>query len=64
MQRVIVFKSRGFWSSEVDINKLNDKITRFNDSGWRVVSITPNTTIFGAVVSYSLLLEAEPPAIT
>ncbi|MBD3586716.1 hypothetical protein HHX48_13290 [Salinimonas sp. HHU 13199] len=62
MQRVFQFKARGFWSSEVDINKLNDKITRFNNSGWQVVSMTTNTTLFGAVVSYSLLLEAEPPA--
>ena len=57
MQKVIEFKNRNFWSSQIDTDQLNQKIAILNKDGWSVKSITTNSTFFGAVSSYSLLLE-------
>ena len=57
LQKIIEFKSKNFWSSKVDINSLNTKISALNKDGWVIKSIIPNTTIFGAVISYTLMIE-------
>ncbi|MEW6997474.1 DUF4177 domain-containing protein [Colwelliaceae bacterium BS250] len=57
MQKIIEFKSKNFWSSQVDINSLNNKISELNKDGWVIKSIIPNTTLFGAVISYTLMIE-------
>ena len=57
MQRVIEFKKKNFWSSQIDINALNEKISALNKDGWIIKSITPNSTLIGIVTSYTLLVE-------
>ena len=57
MQRVIEFKKKNFWSSQIDIHALNEKISALNKDGWVVKSITPNSTFIGIVSSYTLLVE-------
>ncbi|RLV57811.1 DUF4177 domain-containing protein [Parashewanella curva] len=59
MQKVIEFNGRGFWSSKVDIESLNEKIEQLNNEGWKVKSMVPNTSFAGSVISYSLLLETH-----
>ncbi|OEY68688.1 hypothetical protein BI198_03220 [Rheinheimera salexigens] len=57
MQKVIEFKKTNFWSSTVDIKLLNEKIASLNQDGWVVKSITSNMSVFGSMISYTLLLE-------
>lgn len=57
LQRVIEFKKKSFWSSQIDINALNEKISTLNKDGWVIKSITPNATFIGIVTSYTLLIE-------
>jgi len=59
MQRVILFKKRNFWSSQVDIQELNDKIAALNSEGWKVASIIPSATFAGVVSSYTIVIENE-----
>ena len=59
MQKIIEFKKRNFWSSQVDINQLNDKIYQLNQDGWRVLTVTANNSYFSGVFSYTLLLEIK-----
>ena len=57
MQKIIEFKHKKFWSSQVDIRSLNNKISELNKDGWKIKSMTSNTTLFGVIISYSLLIE-------
>ncbi|MBO1254995.1 DUF4177 domain-containing protein [Alteromonas sp. 5E99-2] len=57
MQKVIEFKKKGFWSNQVDISSLNNKIDELTKDGWIIKSLTPNTSLFGAVTSYTILIE-------
>lgn len=57
LQKIIEFKSKSFWFSQVDLNSLNTKISALNKDGWVIKSIISNTTIFGAVISYTLMIE-------
>ena len=57
MQKVIEFKKKGFWSSQVDLNSLNNKISELTKEGWVIKSLTPNTSLFGLVTSYTILIE-------
>lgn len=59
MQKVIEFKKKNFWSSAVDTNALNEKIARLNQDGWMVKSITPNASLMGNVISYTLFIELK-----
>jgi hypothetical protein len=56
LQRVIEFKKKNFWTSQVDTEALNEKISALNHDGWVVKSITPNSFL-GIIVSYTLLIE-------
>ncbi len=38
MQKVIEFKNRNFWSSQIDTDQLNQKIAILNKDGWSVKS--------------------------
>ncbi|WP_119394396.1 DUF4177 domain-containing protein [Salinibius halmophilus] len=58
-QKVIEFGKRNFWSSKLDIEALNEKISQLNADGWKVVSITPNSALGGGVVSYTIFVELE-----
>lgn len=57
MQKVIEFKKKGFWSSQVDLNSLNNKISELTKEGWVIKSLTPNTSLFGLVTSYTMFIE-------
>ncbi len=57
MQRVLEFKKLNFWSSKLDISKLNEKIFQLNNDGWVLTSLISNTHFLGGVASYTLLLE-------
>lgn len=57
LQRVIEFRKRNFWSSQIDVDTLNEKIAELNKDGWTVKSITLSNAFFGAVISYTLLVE-------
>ncbi|RYV02161.1 hypothetical protein SOPP22_11395 [Shewanella sp. OPT22] len=59
MQKIVEFTNRGFWSSKVGIEALNEKIYQLNNDGWIVKSMVPNTSFGGVVTSYSLLLETK-----
>lgn len=59
MQKVVLFKTLSFWSSQPNISELNSKIASLNNEGWSVVSITPSYSIAGLVRSYTLLLEKQ-----
>lgn len=57
MQKIVEFSRKNFWTSRVDLTWLNEEIFKLNNEGWVVKSMTPNTSFFGVVTSYSLLLE-------
>ncbi len=57
MQRVIEFKKHGFFSNQVQVDLLNDKIFQLNKDGWVIKSITPNSNFLGKVMSYTLWVE-------
>jgi hypothetical protein len=41
----------------VDLNALNEKISQLNKDGWAIKSITPNSSLFGIILSYTILGE-------
>ncbi len=57
MQQLIKFKKRNFWSNQLDIDKLNEKISVLNAGGWKIISITSSSNIFGSTSSYMLVVE-------
>ncbi len=57
MQRVFEYRNRSFWSSRIDLTKLNDKLVELNRDGWTVKSVTPNSTLVGIVLSYTIFME-------
>ena len=57
MQRIIEFKKKTFWSSQIDINALNDQISALNKDGWFIKEMIPNSSLFGGLYSYTLLIE-------
>ena len=59
LQKIIEFKKKNFWSSEVDVDALNQMVLELNKGGWVVKTIIPNTTFFGQINSYSLLIELQ-----
>ena len=59
MQRIIEFKNKTFWSSSLDIDALNEKVSSLNKDGWIVKEVIPNTSFLGGVYSYTLLLELK-----
>lgn len=59
MQRIVEYSCKGFWTSRVDFDGLNELIFKLNSEGWIVQSMVPNTSFAGTVTSYSLLLESK-----
>lgn len=59
LQKIIEFKKKNFWSSQVDTKALNEKIAGLNQDGWIVKSVTPNASLMGNVFSYTLLVELK-----
>ncbi len=57
IQKIIEFKSRSFWSSQVDLRKLNETISKLNTDGWKLLQMVPQQQYFGGVTSYHLLVE-------
>ncbi|GEA05175.1 hypothetical protein KUL17_40720 [Alteromonas sp. KUL17] len=57
MQKVVEFKTRNFWSSQLNLDTLNEEITKYNNQGWRVIQITPVSSFSAHVRSVLLLLE-------
>lgn len=58
-QKVIEFRKRSFWSSQIDLAALNEKIQSLNDEGWLVRSITTSSSLIGGVSAYTLLIELK-----
>ena len=44
MQRIVEFKKRHFWTINIDMESLNQKVEQLNQDGWLVKHIIPNTT--------------------
>ncbi|OLF74213.1 uncharacterized protein DUF4177 [Alteromonas sp. I10] len=57
MQKVVEFKTRNFWSSQLNLDTLNEEVTKYNNQGWRVIQITPVSSFSAHVRSVLLLLE-------
>ncbi|TPH12884.1 hypothetical protein [Litorilituus lipolyticus] len=57
MQRVLEFKKQSFWSNQIDMKALNEQIASLNQEGWSVKALTANTSFFGRINSYTILLE-------
>ena len=57
MQKVVEFKTRNFWSSQLNLDPLNEEVTKYNNQGWRVIQITPVSSFSAHVRSVLLLLE-------
>ncbi|GGW74917.1 hypothetical protein [Alteromonas halophila] len=57
MQRIVEFRKLNFWSGKPGVEALNKKISELNKDGWYVQSVVPNTTFFGVISSYTLLLQ-------
>jgi hypothetical protein len=58
MRKVVVFnKKKGFWSDVPDLDLLNSQILEMESDGWKLVSATANTNIFGAIHSFTLVIE-------
>ncbi|MBW8189664.1 hypothetical protein K0504_01335 [Neiella marina] len=55
MQKIVEFKTRTFWSSSIDVDKLNDTIVQYNQQGWLVSQIQPYSNFCGFVCGYVLL---------
>ena len=62
MRRVVEFSKRKFWGyGSVDLEALNSQIHEIGKDGWELISITPNTSLSGFVISYTLLIECQLP---
>ncbi|MCW8126665.1 DUF4177 domain-containing protein [Microbulbifer halophilus] len=59
MQKIVEFRKRSFWHSQVDLTALNEKIVELNRDGWRVEQVVNNTNLVGQVMSCTLLLERD-----
>ena len=57
MQKVVEFKTRNFWSSQLNLDILNEEVTKYNNQGWRVIQVTPVSSFSARVRSVLLLLE-------
>lgn len=38
MQKIIQFSHQSFWIGEPDLTKLNEKVDKLNQGGWKTVS--------------------------
>ncbi len=58
MRKVVIFsKTNGFWSDGPDLDLLNAQIQEMESDGWELVSATANTGLFGAIHSFTLVIE-------
>ena len=58
MRKIVnVSKKKSWFSAEPDLELLNQQIEDIEKEGWKVISIATNCNLFGAISSYSLLLE-------
>jgi hypothetical protein len=58
MRKIVnVSKKKSWFSAEPDLELLNQQIEDIEKEGWKVISIATNYNLFGAISSYSLLLE-------
>ncbi|MFQ3251508.1 MAG: hypothetical protein ACI9O6_003358 [Glaciecola sp.] len=53
----VIYFGKKTWFGVIDFEALNEKIQRIESEGWNLISITPASSFFGAVTSYSLLVE-------
>ncbi len=59
LRRVIEFNKKRFWIGDVNLDLLNEQILEIENDGWKIIPITPNSSLFGYVVSYTLLIETN-----
>jgi len=60
MKKVVIFsKTKYFWGGEPDIDLLNKQIEDAEKEGWNVTSVTANTSLFGGISSYTILIESS-----
>lgn len=59
MRKLILFdKKRSWWFSIApDVDLLNNQIGEIERDGWKVISITGNTNLFGSISSFTILVE-------
>lgn len=58
MRKVVIFaKKKSFWSVVPDLDLLNIQIQEMENDGWELVSATANTGLFGAIYSFTLVIE-------
>ncbi|AXT40142.1 DUF4177 domain-containing protein [Alteromonas sp. BL110] len=57
MQKVVEFKTRNFWSSQLNLDTLNEEIKKYNNQSWRVIQVTPAASFSAHIRSVLLLLE-------
>jgi hypothetical protein len=58
MRKVVIFaKKKSSWSVVPDLDLLNIQIQEMENDGWELVSATANTGLFGAIYSFTLVIE-------
>lgn len=58
MRKVVIFaKKKSFWSVVPDLDLLNIQIQEMENDGWELVSASANTGLFGAIYSFTLVIE-------
>ena len=59
MQKIIQFTKRNFWSSQIDVRAMNQKLMELTKRGCRVESLIPTSNIFGNITCYTVLLDTS-----
>ncbi len=56
-QRILEFKKKNFWTSQIDTSAMNEKLAELNQQGWQAKSVAANRSFAGVTMSYTVLLE-------
>ena len=60
MRKVVIFnKKKSYWSDGLDLELLNKQIEEMEGDGWSLCSLETNTGLFGAIISFTLLIESN-----
>jgi hypothetical protein len=56
-QRIVEFRKKNFWTSQIDTGAMNQQLAELNQQGWQARSVTANRSFAGVTLSYTVLLE-------